>query len=297
MSKLQAIRYERGKLELLDQRLLPLESIYIPIRTPQEAFDAIRSMVVRGAPAIGCTAALAVAAWLVERGAGSQYDSAAAAADDVQATTQHLVQRCAGCTRQPSPCLMLPEQQETMTPAVAMWNNRPRPYLRRTMLSYPVCACGLSACLQLRSPVTGTWTVVRIEAAVSLQQARHHSQKQIVAQSCSRPTAVNLADACNKLASIASASAEAPGATPQSVAEAVVMTAEAYYQHDIATCKVLAFATGASSVLLPWTDNATSTRSKRLCYLGIPPTGAYAVLPPLTMWCPCAGRLTSVAGW
>ena len=182
MSKLQAIRYERGKLELLDQRLLPLESIYIPIRTPQEAFDAIRSMVVRGAPAIGCTAALAVAAWLVERGAGSQYDSAAAAADDVQATTQHLVQRCAGCTRQPSPCLTLPEQQETMTPAVAMWNNRPRPYLRRTMLSYPVCACGLSACLQLRSPVTGTWTVVRIEAAVSLQQARHHSQKQIVAQ-------------------------------------------------------------------------------------------------------------------
>ena len=95
MSKLQAIRYERGTLELLDQRLLPLESIYLPVRTPQEAFDAIRSMVVRGAPAIGCTAALAVAAWLVERGAGSQYDSAAAAADDVQATTDHLVQRCA----------------------------------------------------------------------------------------------------------------------------------------------------------------------------------------------------------
>ena len=95
MSKLQAIRYERGKLELLDQRLLPLQSTYIPVRTPQEAFDAIRSMVVRGAPAIGCTAALAVAAWLVDRGAGSQYDSAAAAADDVQATTDHLVQRCA----------------------------------------------------------------------------------------------------------------------------------------------------------------------------------------------------------
>lgn len=55
---------------------------------------------------------------------------------------------------------------------------------------------------------------------------------------CSRPTAVNLADACNKLASIASASGEAPGATPQSVVEAVVMTAEAYYQNDIATCKV-----------------------------------------------------------
>ena len=93
MSKLQALRYERGKLELLDQRLLPLESTYVQVSTPQDAFDAIRSMVVRGAPAIGCTAALAVAAWLVERGAGSQYETAVAAADDIQATVQHLVQR------------------------------------------------------------------------------------------------------------------------------------------------------------------------------------------------------------
>lgn len=101
MSKLLAMRYERGKLELLDQRLLPLESTYIPVRTPQEAFDAIRSMVVRGAPAIGCTAALAVAAWLVERGAGSQYQTAEAAADDIQATTDQLVQRC-GAHAQPN---------------------------------------------------------------------------------------------------------------------------------------------------------------------------------------------------
>jgi methylthioribose-1-phosphate isomerase len=68
----------------------------------------------------------------------------------------------------------------------------------------------------------------------------------MVCLSCSRPTAVNLADACNKLAAIASAAAEAPNATPQSVVEATVMTAEAYFRHDIATCKVLTVACSPS---------------------------------------------------
>ena len=67
---LLAINYERGKLELLDQRLLPFETTYIPVASPEAAHDAIRSMVVRGAPAIGCTAALATAVWLVQRGGG-----------------------------------------------------------------------------------------------------------------------------------------------------------------------------------------------------------------------------------
>ncbi len=95
MSKLLAIKYSRGQLQLLDQRLLPFESTYVPIATPQQAFDAIRSMVVRGAPAIGCTAALTIAAWLVERGAGTQFDTAGAAAAAVQGAVDHLVERCA----------------------------------------------------------------------------------------------------------------------------------------------------------------------------------------------------------
>ncbi len=90
---LLAIRYERGQLELLDQRLLPFESTYIPIASPQAAYDAIKSMVVRGAPAIGCTAALAVAAWLVEQGTGSQFASACAAASAIQSKLDHLVTR------------------------------------------------------------------------------------------------------------------------------------------------------------------------------------------------------------
>jgi len=48
---------ERG-LHLLDQRLLPWEETYLCLRTWQEVFQAIRDMVVRGAPAIGITAAI-----------------------------------------------------------------------------------------------------------------------------------------------------------------------------------------------------------------------------------------------
>ncbi|KAI0536646.1 hypothetical protein GGR58DRAFT_379938 [Xylaria digitata] len=59
MSGLQAIRYNRGKLEVLDQLRLPHEHSYELIRTSEEAFDCIKSMRVRGAPAIAIVAALA----------------------------------------------------------------------------------------------------------------------------------------------------------------------------------------------------------------------------------------------
>jgi len=42
---------------LLDQRKLPFEEVWVPCRTAKEAADGIRDMVVRGAPAIGVTAA------------------------------------------------------------------------------------------------------------------------------------------------------------------------------------------------------------------------------------------------
>lgn len=49
-----------GHLELLDQRLLPAEEHWIPVRTPDATSSAIRDMVVRGAPAIGLTAAYGI---------------------------------------------------------------------------------------------------------------------------------------------------------------------------------------------------------------------------------------------
>ena len=48
---------EANKLTILDQSLLPFEKVFIEVKTPEEVADAIRLMKVRGAPAIGITAA------------------------------------------------------------------------------------------------------------------------------------------------------------------------------------------------------------------------------------------------
>jgi methylthioribose-1-phosphate isomerase len=56
-----AIRYTPGRLELLDQRLLPEREVWLSIDTAAGAADAIRDMVVRGAPAIAITAAYGMA--------------------------------------------------------------------------------------------------------------------------------------------------------------------------------------------------------------------------------------------
>lgn len=46
-----------GKLRLIDQTLLPVEYVEIELDQVEQVFEAIRSLRVRGAPAIGCAAA------------------------------------------------------------------------------------------------------------------------------------------------------------------------------------------------------------------------------------------------
>ena len=46
---------------MIDQRRLPREQVFVTCRTYQEVADAIRTMVIRGAPAIGVAAAMGVA--------------------------------------------------------------------------------------------------------------------------------------------------------------------------------------------------------------------------------------------
>ena len=57
----QIARLENGELVLLDQRLLPAERVEQRYARWQDIADAIRTMVVRGAPAIGVAAAYGVA--------------------------------------------------------------------------------------------------------------------------------------------------------------------------------------------------------------------------------------------
>ena len=51
------LRWEKHVLYLLDQRLLPKDEIWLEYRSARDVAQAIRNMVVRGAPAIGITAA------------------------------------------------------------------------------------------------------------------------------------------------------------------------------------------------------------------------------------------------
>ena len=55
------IRWERDRLLLLDQTLLPVEERTREYSRWSEVADAIRTLVVRGAPAIGCAAAFGIA--------------------------------------------------------------------------------------------------------------------------------------------------------------------------------------------------------------------------------------------
>jgi methylthioribose-1-phosphate isomerase len=78
MSELVHMRFTGSALELLDQRLLPSDEVWIRCTTAEQAAAAIRDMVVRGAPAIGVTAAYGMAL-------------AAASGDDLDAARDTLM--------------------------------------------------------------------------------------------------------------------------------------------------------------------------------------------------------------
>ena len=58
---IQPLRFEHGALHVLDQRALPGEERWIACETPEQVADCIRTLAVRGAPAIGVAAAYGLA--------------------------------------------------------------------------------------------------------------------------------------------------------------------------------------------------------------------------------------------
>ncbi len=74
----ETLRWRGARLELIDQRALPARLEYVSCTNAAEVAEAIRSMVVRGAPAIGCAAAFGVAleAKRQERGTRAEFDAA-----------------------------------------------------------------------------------------------------------------------------------------------------------------------------------------------------------------------------
>jgi methylthioribose-1-phosphate isomerase len=60
-ARVETLRWRAGRLELIDQRRLPARVEFVACATAQEVARAVRDMVVRGAPAIGCAAAYGIA--------------------------------------------------------------------------------------------------------------------------------------------------------------------------------------------------------------------------------------------
>lgn len=91
--QLEAIKYSRGSLKLLDQRLLPLQQEFLDIKTCEDAHARIKEMAVRGAPAIAIAGFLALAVELHNAGAGAQFSDAAHASQVIQEKSEYLVTR------------------------------------------------------------------------------------------------------------------------------------------------------------------------------------------------------------
>jgi methylthioribose-1-phosphate isomerase len=58
--RIRAVEWETDRIKLIDQRVLPQRLEYLYVESLPAAAEAIRNMVVRGAPAIGITAAYGV---------------------------------------------------------------------------------------------------------------------------------------------------------------------------------------------------------------------------------------------
>ena len=88
------IEWQAGRLCLLDQSRLPHEVSYVHLSTAEETARAIREMRVRGAPAIGVTAAYGMA--LAAGQDGTTGGAAEAAADDPRSVAAHGRQPAVG---------------------------------------------------------------------------------------------------------------------------------------------------------------------------------------------------------
>lgn len=65
-SNVKTIAWENNISRMVDQTLFPYEFKYVDIKTGQESYDAIKTMVVRGAPAIGIAGAHGVSLYALE---------------------------------------------------------------------------------------------------------------------------------------------------------------------------------------------------------------------------------------
>ena len=90
MAGFETLRWRNGRLEMLDQRVLPATVNYLVYTSATETAAGIRDMVVRGAPAIGVAAAYGIAleADRLRRASASEFALGMNAAFDVLAASR-----------------------------------------------------------------------------------------------------------------------------------------------------------------------------------------------------------------
>lgn len=72
MSSFKTIEWKDNTVVMIDQRKLPGEETYIECSTYEDVAEAIRSMVIRGAPAIGIAAAMGIAIGALKADTGGE---------------------------------------------------------------------------------------------------------------------------------------------------------------------------------------------------------------------------------
>jgi methylthioribose-1-phosphate isomerase len=110
----ETIEWTGGGVVLIDQTRLPREQVFVTCRNYREVADAIRSMVVRGAPAIGVAAAMGVALGVQE---GADFETVCATLAGTRPTAVNLFWAI-----------------ERMRRAQAALNGAPRQELVRSMI-------------------------------------------------------------------------------------------------------------------------------------------------------------------
>ena len=88
------IWWDEDEVAMIDQRRLPAEEVYVRCRRPDEVADAIRTMVIRGAPAIGVAAAFGIVLGAREAGEGAftpeRFEAVAARLRETRPTAVNL---------------------------------------------------------------------------------------------------------------------------------------------------------------------------------------------------------------
>lgn len=84
---LESIRYTNGRLEILDQLLLPAQNKYISVKGVEDGWKVINRMQVRGAPAIAIVGCLSLAVEIYDE----QFEDKKSLRQEIEGKLNYLV--------------------------------------------------------------------------------------------------------------------------------------------------------------------------------------------------------------